>query len=536
MMYFPTGEAAGEIDRYTQDEIGIPGMVLMEKAAEAVAAELKRYLKEDRDRVLCLAETGNNGGDCVAAARILFQGGIPVELCVLGGLSAQSESFRLQIKIAENLQVPLRKWNPELQRDLTEGRYRVIADGIFGVGLHRSVTGIQKEAIQLMNRCDTPVLSIDVPSGIHSGTGEMLGDAVKADVTVTFDMIKRGLLEGDGRCSAGKILLRKIGLEMPDALSCRMLRGMEREDALPLLMSRNPEAHKGTYGHLFLVAGSEHICGAAMLSAGAGLTAGAGLVKVCTAEENRNPLVTRYPELLTDTLPAGVTADEIRGKIRNGVKWADAVTAGPGLGTDERAEALLDAVLEAFSGREKAGGVLILDADALNLLRGNRLQILRNIAEKNPVILTPHVLEAFRLIREIDGESGTISFASADSLRREKERAAELISGSLGVITVLKDARTVIAAPGSPFQFMNITGNDGMASGGSGDVLAGLLGGFFARAKGKKTAFPLAAAVTWLHGSGGDRAARERGPEAMRAEHIIQAAGEILRDQENFGK
>lgn len=540
MKYYPTGEEAAALDKFAQDEEEIPGIVLMERAALAASEVLRRETEpggvlggfsRDRDRIGIVAESGNNGGDGLALARILRESGYRVAVCLLDGIPKETESFRIQKKILQNLGVSVSFGNPAGADNPEEPEFSdlcsVLVDAIFGVGLHRPVTGKQAEAVRWMNRqkeTGTRIVSLDVPTGISSDTGEKLGEAVQADLTITFQYVKYGLLTGEGRRHAGKIIRVPMGLPSGRDIEKHHLSVLHQEpesqDLAGFFPVRKPDANKGTCGRVFLAAGSRNIGGAACFSAAASCAAGAGLTEVCTETINRSFLNERIPEALTNLYEEETFGIKEEEQIQAAVQRADAVAAGPGLGTGDVSKRILLTILKGKPDN------LVLDADALNLI-GKSEAVRREAAgwkdlAKANLILTPHPMEMIRL-EEAFGRKESVA-----ELLHHPEESALRLSELTGATVILKNARTIIADRRAHVIYVNTTGNAGMAKGGSGDVLTGILAALLAENHRRKPDFSAeyrmktALLAVRLHGLSGDAAAGKKGLYGMTASDIIR--------------
>jgi ADP-dependent NAD(P)H-hydrate dehydratase / NAD(P)H-hydrate epimerase len=488
------------IDDYTVEVLKIPAMVLMERAAYEVAAVIRQQVKKT-DRILAVCGTGNNGGDGIAAGRILYLQGYHVAILLVGDENKRSEQTKQQLEIARNLNIPIENYNK-----LHE--YNIIIDAIFGVGLSRPVTGEYLSVIDNINLNNNKVFAIDIPSGISADYGMVMNAAVRADETITFGLCKKGLLVYPGADYAGKITIADIGF--PE-LAFRQAEPntfyYEREDLNRLPVRRN-HSHKGTFGKVLVIAGSKGMSGAAYLSAKAAYKTGAGLVKVLTASENRIILQTSLPEALF------AAYDEEDAEIAASISWASAIVIGPGLGQSETAERLLDQVLK------EAKVPVIIDADGINLLakrldrechdpQSRRNTIMRLLAENT--VLTPHLMELSRLIgipvtKIGDNIIDTALFCSYNKL-----------------IYVIKEARTIVSNHNS--HYINLSGNNGMATGGSGDVLTGMIAALIAQGMEN---FDAACLGVYLHGLAGDVAAKEKGKYSLMAGDIVNAIEQVM--------
>lgn len=500
-----------EIDDYTVQISHIPALVLMERAAkEIVTAVMKRVNKEDR--ILAVCGPGNNGGDGVAAGRLLYLQGYHVAILFIGEEGKASELMKEQLDKARILGVPI-----ENRNRLNE--YNIIIDAVFGVGLSRDVSGDYEAIIGEINHGRNTVYAVDIPSGISADDGKVMKTAIKADYTITFGYMKKGLLLYPGTEYAGEITVADIGFSKaalvqvkPDTFY------YTPEDVSVLLPIRKGYSHKGTYGRVLVIAGSKGMSGAAYLAAKAAYRTGAGLVKIVTSESNRIILQTSLPEALFFGYDEEqLSAEEISNAILKELAWATTVIIGPGLGRTETAGMLLDAVIQ------DVRVPLIVDADAINLLAerldaiaGNRMtDRLTKLSEllNEYTVITPHLMELSRLI-------GVPVQSVIDNLID----TAGLCSYNSKLIYVVKDARTIVTE-GNHF-YINVSGNNGMATGGSGDVLTGILGALIAQGM---EPYEAACLAVYVHGLAGDEAAKDKGVYSMMAGDIVDSIEKITR-------
>lgn len=488
------------LDGYTIEAMGIPSCVLMERAALRVVEEMKRHLRGGREseNILVVCGCGNNGGDGIAAARLLHMEGWKVSLFLLGKEEKMPPETALQLKIARNYQVCEKN-----NLDLCE--YTTIVDAIFGIGLKRPIEGQYARIIRELNAARAFKVAVDIPSGINGDTGFEMGTAFRADLTVTFAFRKRGLCFYPGRMYSGEIIVADIGIYRDEYTEISMCH-MERDD-LSLLPEMVPYGNKGTFGKVLFVAGSPGMCGAAFLAASAALKCGAGMVKLQTTEENRIPLQTLLPEAM-------VTCSFNEEENQKALDWCDILVIGPGLGfsgfSRERAQWFLS------HGAQK-GVPIILDADGLNLLSVH--PDWRRYLGLNTIV-TPHIGEMSRLCQKSIGDIQNSLVETASDYSRET-----------GCVCVLKDACTVIAAPNGE-AYLNLSGNSGMATAGSGDVLSGVLAGIqcIYHSSEQNTDEGLRAALgVYIHGLAGDLAAKITGQRGMTARDIIRFLPEILK-------
>ncbi len=495
MKYLVTAAEMKRYDKNTIERTGIPGMVLMERAALAAFQAIEERfhsLPRRQKRVLIAAGCGNNGGDGVALARLLAEAGYDVEVWgIIDGPKARdkaSPQWEEQIRILTHYPVnfggkPLRE------------EYTIIVDAIFGVGLSRDVSGIYAEAVAFCNELEGFKVALDLPSGIHSDTGAVMGCAFRADLTVTFGFVKRGLMFYPGRDYAGEVVCADVGITEQSFYGEEPGMFYYDEAVAALLPRRDPAGNKGTFGKVLLIAGSVSMAGAAVLSARAAYRSGAGMVKVLTPEENRTILQTGVSEALL-----GAWED-----FGESVRWADVIGIGPGLGTSEEAGAVLRrAVYETDL-------PLLLDADALNLLAGDeevKERLAGQAKEGRSVILTPHV-----------GELSRLTGRTVSELKGNLPAYGTKLAQELHAVVVAKDARTFVCAERRAV-CVNLAGNSGMATAGSGDVLAGVICGMMAQGM---EPYDAAAVGVYLHACAGDAAARAKGERGCMALDIAEA-------------
>lgn len=516
LRYIVKREEMQAIDAYSIEEIGIPSMVLMERAAMAVTRVIADWIEVQSlsrpAKILIVTEGGNNGGDGLAAARMLSQMGCQTGVYQIGGVKRISQQYQLQKKILEQLGIPVFCGiSEDAVQEWRQTGYDVIVDAVFGVGLTRELQSPHREIIEVMNQLEGFKCAVDIPSGIDSTGGNVLGTAFRADVTVTFGCEKTGQIFGEGPAYCGDVITADIGFPakaleqvLPECYC------YEREDLMKLPIRRT-DGNKGTFGKVSVVAGSESVCGAAVLSARGAYRTGCGLVEIITHVNNREGIQKLLPEAL---LHVYSTQEEAVGLVRQGAQWADVMVIGPGIGTGETGRAM---TLEAMG----LNCPLIVDADAITLLaQQDNWREQRNSALGNPtgelqMILTPHMKEMERISR----------VPMKELKEKPWEGAAELSES--GGICVLKDARTVVTEPGNPGCYINMSGNDGMATGGSGDVLTGVIAALAAQGLSLGEAARLG---VYLHGLGGDRAAETKGCYGMLAGDIIEGIQSVLKE------
>ena len=477
MKYLVTAQEMKQYDKNTIEYLGIPGPVLMERAALAAEEFLKERFAavKERTKVLIFAGMGNNGGDGLALARLLAADGYTVAVRCVGDPEKATEQWKRQWQTLQHFPV---QTDSNTQTD----EYNVIVDAIFGVGLSRPVEGSYAEAVEQMNAAKGFKLALDIPSGICSDTGRVLGCAFRADATVTFGFCKRGLFLYPGAEYAGQIRCADVGIGSESFLGqLPEMYTYERHSVkLPV---RDPAGNKGTFGKALLIAGSNGMAGAAVLAARAAYRTGAGMVKVITAEENRQIIQQGIPEALYGSYR----------QLAESLLWADVIAIGPGIGREEQAIQCLKTVVE------RSRKPLLLDADALNLLSEENgkvpaEQLRSQGAEGRVILLTPHVGELSRLLGRTITEC-----------KEDLPSCGRMLAEHFHGIAVAKDARTVVCREEGPC-YLNTTGNSGMATAGSGDVLTGTILGLLAQGMEAQQA---AVTGVYLHGLAGELAARQ---------------------------
>lgn len=485
-----------QVDTYTIQKLGILPQVLMERAALAVADRLERLQMGKKIMVVC--GNGNNGGDGLAAARILSARGYQVCVYLCEQRKGKgSEGYLYQLSQLSMYPISVRD-------TLEDEGFDCVVDAVFGVGLSREITGAYCEVIQKINQMSGVKLAVDCPSGVDCNTGAIQGIAVHADETVTFGAMKLGLILYPGAEHAGKVQVADIGFpERAYEEAGVQKRWMTGQEDLFRLPPRLPYSNKGTYGKVAVVAGSKNMCGAAVMAAKACYAVGAGLVKVITCEENRNIIQTMVPEAVLATYES-----ETLSHIPQELAWADVILAGPGLSTGAAAQELVRMSIQ-------AGKPLVLDADALNIL--SRHPELWMELSTCQVIITPHL-----------GEMERLTGMQMKDIQKDLLQTCQDFAKKYGIVCVMKDARTAIS-DGEQCT-INTSGNAGMAKGGSGDVLAGILAGLLPQ---QKDIYGAAVSGVYLHGAAGDAAARRKGKYSMSPFDIIENISDITQQVED---
>lgn len=497
MRYLPNGNQMKMADSYTIREKGIPSLELMERAAAACVNVIQKK-ESDLTHICIVCGSGNNGGDGFAIARMFLIKGFKVTAVMVGNPEHCTEEMSYQKEIFE-------KAGGMTCDKFAADEYSIIIDAVFGVGLSREITGKYYEIIQRMNESDGVKVAVDIPSGISADTGAVLGIAFRADYTVTFQREKLGLVLYPGREYAGELTTVDIGIsEEPFGRDSTVAYTLELDDYKKMLPRRRPDSNKGSYGRILIIAGSLGMSGAACLNGLAAYRTGAGLVQIYTDKENRIILQTQLPEAIIRTYDC--YNEE---KLIKLLKWASVICIGSGIGTDERAQKILQTTLK------NAEVPCVIDADGLNLMAENK-ELLEIVKDKN-VMLTPHMKEFARLTGK-----------EVSDIRADRLKALQKFVEEYRVTCVLKDSRTIILSSGER-ACVNLSGCFAMAKAGAGDVLAGMAAGLLGQGLSVNDAAVLA---VYLHGCAGEYAKEKYGSHSVLAREIADAVGKVIRGWE----
>ena len=491
MEYILSADEMKSCDEYTIRNFHVPSAVLMERAALKCVAAIM-HDKFNLKRVLVVCGSGNNGGDGFAIARILHERKIRVDILLAGMPSHMGPETKVNYESCLSYGIPVRS-------SVKDDEYTLIIDAIFGIGLNRKLerdTAAFIEGINSFKENGAKIVSVDIPSGVNATTGEIMGAAIRADMTVTFAYYKKGLMLYPGIDYVGKLMLANIGIT-DESLSevTPLLKCLTKKDIVGSKLLKRPDySNKGTFGKVLIIAGSESMSGCALLAAKSCFKTGAGMVKVVTHENNRQLISSKLPEAMIETYKDKLD----RVKLAESVKWADVTAIGPGIGKDSIAKELFEF---AFF---KSTGTLILDADALDMLKRYKLTLKKE--SDREIIITPHINE-FARFAEMD---------KADVLNDIVGNTVD-VAKTYNLTCVTKDTRTVIASKTGDC-FVNTTGNNGMAVAGIGDCLFGIISALLGRGLS-----PLDASVygCYIHGYAGDLAAAKTGKPGLLASNLI---------------
>lgn len=527
-MKLATPEQMKSIDSYAINNIGIPGLLLMENAALSVVSEAESMLGGLKGkRITVVAGKGNNGGDAFAAARLLYCRLADVRVYLAGSKCGITGDALSNMTFLENLGIEVNEYVEKLSNGINKNRSNstevdpndlslslaesdLIIDGIFGTGLGREITGLPKRIIEEINLCGKPVLSIDIPSGVDGSDGSVKGVCIKADTTVTFCLPKTGLILHPGCEYTGKLIVANIGIP-PDAVNHTEILTELIDDGKVCYMipQRTQNSNKGDYGRVLVLTGSSGMTGSGCLASMAALASGAGLVFAGVPKSLANIYAAKLTEPIILPLAddgSGCLAVESGVQIISHMKRMNVAAIGPGLSTSGSIKPLVEKIIE------ESTVPLVIDADALNAISGN-VYILKKL--KTCAVITPHPGEMARLMQ-----------LEASGVQADRTGIAARFAKEYGVIVVLKGSRTVVAKPDGHV-YVNTTGNPGMATAGTGDVLTGLIAGLIAQGA---PADEASVAGVFLHGLAGDIAAKKSGMHGIVAGNVLKCLPKAFKE------
>lgn len=505
-MKLATAAQMREIDKLAIEQYHLPGVVLMENAGAAVAREVERLLGGIKDKKICVfAGLGNNGGDGFVAARYFANGGAKVKVFLIGEKARITGDAQIHADVLSRMGVDVMEITGD--RDWDKVRIAVtfsdcLIDALVGTGFHGEMSEPLALIVDIINRSGKRVVAVDVPSGVNADNGQVQGSAVKAHLTVTFGLPKPGLLLYPGASQAGEVVLDGIGLPLP-LLATAPVQQMTITAGYvkQLLPKRRADSHKGLNGHVGVIAGSHGYTGAAVLCASGALRAGSGLVSLAVANSLRSIMEAKMTEVMTRTLPelaSGAIGLKSIPFVEELSNYWDVIALGPGMGRQNETQA---AIREIVRNAEKP---LVIDADGIVALAGHMDVIHQADAM---AILTPH-----------PGEMAQLTGLSAMQVNQDRIGIARRTANQWGSIIVLKGAPTIVAFPDGEV-FVNTSGNAGMATGGTGDVLTGVIAALIAQGLSSHDA---AVAGVYLHGLAGDIAS-QAGAVGLIAGDLLQA-------------
>src|SRR4051812_40869836 len=501
-----------EADRRTIDEVGIPSIVLMENAGrQAVAAMEAAFEDLASTHVGVMCGRGNNGGDGFVVARTLIQRGIETSVFLLGSVADVRGDARTNLEVLGRIGLTVVEISnaQEWELHFSEiSRCELVVDAILGTGFHGQLSGLLETVVADINGLGLPIVAIDLPTGLSADTCDVEGEAIEASMTITLAAPKIPLILPPADTYSGDLVIADIGIPLPvlDDVEGPYIELLTRERMRDLVPARAADSHKGDFGRVLIIAGSLGRTGAAHLSAIGALRSGAGLVTIATPRSCVPVIAAMAPEYMTEPLdetPSGTVDFSALDRVLD-IK-ADVIAVGPGLGQAPGTAAFVQGLLE------RAGVPLVIDADALNAFAGEPDRLMGR--DGVDVIITPHPGEMARLLN-----------ISVEAVQHDRLQHATAFAANHRVHVVLKGHRTIIAGPDNR-AFVNLTGNSGMATGGTGDLLTGMIAAWFGQLLDAEAACKLA---VYLHGTAGDLAEADEGDVALVAGDLAARLGDAV--------
>jgi NAD(P)H-hydrate epimerase len=501
-----------EADRRTIDDIGIPAIVLMENAGrQAVAAMEAAFDDLPTSHVGVLCGRGNNGGDGFVVARTLVQRGVETSVFLLGGVADVRGDARTNLEVLGRIGLPVVEITnaQEWELHFSEiSRCDLLVDAILGTGFHGQLNGLLETVVADVNGLGVPVVAIDLPTGVSADTADVAGEAIEASMTVTLAAPKIPLILPPADTHSGDLVIADIGIPLPllDDVEGPYIELLTRERMREIVPARAADSHKGDFGRVLVIAGSLGRSGAAHLAALGALRSGAGLVTIATPRSCVPIVAAMAAEYMTEPLEETASGTVDYAALDRILEFkADVIAVGPGLGQTPGTAAFVHGLVE------RAGVPLVLDADALNAFVGDPDRLVGR--DGVDVVITPHPGEMARLLN-----------ISIEAVQHDRLRHATEFAARHRVHVVLKGHRTIIAGPDNR-AFVNLTGNSGMATGGTGDLLTGMIAAWFAQLLDAEAACKLA---VYLHGSAGDLAEADEGEVALVAGDVAARLGDAV--------
>jgi ADP-dependent NAD(P)H-hydrate dehydratase / NAD(P)H-hydrate epimerase len=501
-----------EADRRTIDEVGIPSIVLMENAGrQAVAAMESAFDDLAMMHVGVMCGRGNNGGDGFVVARTLIQRGVETLVFLLGSVADVRGDARTNLEVLGRIGLTVVEITNAQEWELhfsEMSRCELVVDAILGTGFHGQLSGLLETVVADLNGLGVPIVAIDLPTGLSADSSEVEGEAIEASMTITLAAPKIPLILPPADTHSGDLVIADIGIPLPilDDVEGPYIELLTRERMRELVPTRAADSHKGDFGRVLVIAGSLGRSGAAHLAATGALRSGAGLVTVATPRSCLPIVAAMGPEYMTEGLEETPTGTVDFAALERVLDFkADVIAVGPGLGQSPGTAAFVHGLVE------RAGVPLVLDADALNAFVDDPDRLVGR--DGVDVVITPHPGEMARLLNL------SIEAVQHDRLRRATEFAA-----AHRVHVVLKGHRTIVAGPDNR-AFINLTGNPGMATGGTGDLLTGMIAAWFGQLLDAEAACKLA---VYLHGTAGDLAEADEGDVALIAGDLAARLGDAM--------
>lgn len=496
-----------ELDRIAIEDIGIAGFDLMKIAATSVFKNLIKKWPQTR-RLLVFAGAGNNGGDGYIVSVLAKEAGLGVDLIQIAESTQLKGAAELAFNLAKSKNIAMHLYCESSRVKETDHAHTVVVDALLGTGITRPVSGDYKLAIEKINAMDCPVIAIDIPSGLNGDSGRQMGLAVEADITVSFIGMKQGLLTAEGRDHAGEIVFDDLGLpehiyKEKAAPIVEVIR-IDINDVPRMIAPRRESSHKGNHGHVVVIGGDYCFGGAALMAAEAAQRSGAGLVSLITRTQHRPAILSRRPELMV------LGTEDSEQDIGTLLGKASTIVVGPGLGGNEWSKKLLQ---KALSAQQAHGIPLIIDADGLRLLSDRAIS--EKAIKRSNWILTPH-----------PGEAASLLNCSVDEIQSDRFTAIRKLSKIWGGVCLLKGSGSLIHQDAANGEIYLCTeGNAGMASGGMGDVLCGIVGSLVGQGLDLKDALCCAVCI---HGEAADLALENGGKRGLLATDIYPYVRQLV--------
>lgn len=521
--YYVDGPTMKQVDTYAIERMGIPSLVLMERAAYEVAQVImERFTLQDGE-VVVLAGTGNNGADGLVAARILVDHGYNVKVIYAGNPEKATAEWKTQQRILINMKIPMLSYSgtndQETISDLINSKDTALfVDGLFGIGLSRDISGAFLALVQSVNATGKPIIAIDIPSGVLSSSGLIAGDALRCTCTVTFGRKKLGCVLYPGAAYCGELICKDVGFTQfaLDQAGYQAV-GYGAFDKISLqagLMKKRPEeGHKGTFGKLLVIAGCETMAGAAVFSAKAAMNMGTGLVKVFTPTCNRDVILNHVPEAILSLYDSKKLLVDL---LEKELSWADSVVFGPGIGQEDYVYTLLEYTLR-FSVNHKDLCV-VLDADGLRCLAAHE-DLWDLVTER--VILTPHI-----------GEMAALTGCQVKDIQKNQLATCHKLAQEKGCICIMKQATPIICGPRKD-TYIVTSGCNALGTAGSGDVLAGMVGALCGEGYSPLEAASLGA---YIHGLAGTICGNEKGNRSVCASDLYNGIAQVMKLLDETGR
>jgi NAD(P)H-hydrate epimerase len=502
-----------DIDRKATAEYDIPSILLMENAGIKTTEVIKSILQTPGNKnVTILVGKGNNGGDGLVVARQLLNWGLSVDVFITADTLNMTRDSAINYQILDKMGAkifPLKQEQDFNRLQVALLKSDLIVDALYGIGFKGGFNEFESKVVKIVNNAQIPIVAVDIPSGVDADTGRVHGDAIRASNTVTFALPKLGLILEPGKGYAGSLTVADITIPASLLTGNRLKNNLIDEDFIkPLIKERPAESHKGTYGHALIIGGSVGLSGAVGMAACAALRCGAGLVTAAIPESLLDIIESKLSEVMTTPLAQtnqGTIGLEALPAIENLLGTVSVCAIGPGMSGAPEVNSIVRYVLQ------KSGVPVVVDADGLNAIKGD-ISILKD--RQVPVVLTPH-----------PGEMARLTGMNVDEIQSDRIRVAGDFAKEWGATLVLKGNNTVVANPSGEI-YVNITGNPGMATAGSGDVLCGIITGLISQGLKPQDA---AVAGVFLHGMAGDYAAERKGQRGLVAGDLTDNLPAVLK-------